>query len=64
MSTFLSKIEIAKINDIIANLVLKNMESGMSYTMAKVCAFNRMNRDFKEALTAWLMDHEKLEGSK
>ena len=58
MST-LNEAERAMIDGIIANLVVKNMESGMSYTMAKACAFNRMNKEFKEVLTAWLMDHEK-----
>jgi hypothetical protein len=43
-----------KINNIVCELIVKNMEAGFNYKKAKTAAFNRMNKECPEVLTAWL----------
>jgi hypothetical protein len=50
----LTKAEKIRINEIVCNLIVKNMKAGLAYKKAKTAAFNRMNKECPEVLTAWL----------
>ena len=43
-----------RINEIVCNLIVKNMKAGLSYKKAKTATFNRMELECPEVLRAWL----------
>ena len=43
-----------RINEIVCNLIVKNMKAGLNYKKAKTAAFNRMDLEYPEVLRAWL----------
>ena len=48
------QIAIKKMDEIITNLIVKNIAAGASVEKAKDQAFNRINKEYPEALALWL----------
>ena len=47
--------DIKTINRIIANMVVENINNGSTMEEAKTQAYNRMNTEYPEIMTAWLI---------
>ena len=43
-----------KLNRIICDLIVKNMENGSSYKKAKTQTFNRLEKDSPEIINLWI----------
>lgn len=54
----LSTADITRLNEIVCNLIVRNMQAGASYKKAKAQAYNRLEAEHPEVLAAWLTHYK------
>ena len=47
-----------RLNDIICDLIVRNMKAGASYQKAKNQAYNRLKKECPDILNTWLSMHK------